>query len=310
MAAPAAKWEVTEDQINAEIDRAAERVSRMAEVTDRAAQMGDTANINYAGSVDGVAFEGGTAENTPLELGSGMFIPGFEEQIVGMNIGDERDINVTFPEDYRATELAGKAAVFHVKLNSLSVKEKPEINDDFAKDVSEFDTLADYRADVEKRLNEQAKNAAENERTDKLIEKVCANATVEIPQPMIERQIDQHINEMAMRMSYQGLKLDDFLKYTGQTMEQLRAGYAENAKKQVLAEVVLDAIRTAENLDATEEEVDAEIAKYAESAEKSAEDIKKTLSDSDMEYFKELVKTQKAIDLIVNNSVEEEEAKA
>ena len=197
-----------------------------------------------------------------------------------------------------------------VRLNSLSVKEKPEINDDFAKDVSEFDTLADYRADVEKRLNEQAKNAAENERTDKLIEKVCANATVEIPQPMIERQIDQHINEMAMRMSYQGLKLDDFLKYTGQTMEQLRAGYAENAKKQVLAEVVLDAIRTAENLDATEEEVDAEIAKYAESAEKSAEDIKKTLSDSDMEYFKELVKTQKAIDLIVNNSVEEEEAKA
>ena len=310
VAAPAAKWEVTEDQINAEIDRAAERVSRMSEVTDRAAQMGDTANINYAGSVDGVAFEGGTAENTPLELGSGMFIPGFEEQIVGMNIGDERDINVTFPEDYRATELAGKAAVFHVKLNSLSVKEKPEINDDFAKDVSEFDTLADYRADVEKRLNEQAKNAAENERTDKLIEKVCANATVEIPQPMIERQIDQHINEMAMRMSYQGLKLDDFLKYTGQTMEQLRAGYAENAKKQVLAEVVLDAIRTAENLDATEEEVDAEIAKYAESAEKSAEDIKKTLSDSDMEYFKELVKTQKAIDLIVNNSVEEEEAKA
>lgn len=306
VAAPAAKWEVTAEQIDQEIDRAAERVSRKVEVTDRPAQMGDTANINYAGTVDGVAFEGGTSENMPLELGSGMFIPGFEEQIVGMNINEERDINVTFPEDYRATELAGKAAVFHVKVNSLTAKEKPEINDEFAKDVSEFDTLAEYRADIEKRLTEQAKNRAENERTDKLIETVCENATVDIPQPMVERQIDQRVNEMAMRMRYQGLKIEDFLKYTGQTMEQMRAGYAESAKKQVLAEVVLDAIREAEGIDATAEEVDAEIAKYAESADKSAEDIKKTLSDSDMEYFAEMVKTQKVIDLIVANSVEAE----
>ncbi len=306
VAAPAAKWEVTAEQIDQEIDRAAERVSRMVDVEGRAAQMGDTANINYAGSVDGVPFEGGTSENMPLELGSGMFIPGFEEQIVGMNIGEERDLNVKFPEDYRATELAGKDAVFHVKLNSLSCKEKPEINDEFAKDVSEFDTLEEYRADVEKKLNDQAKTAAENERTDKLIEAVCQNATVDIPQPMVERQIDQRVNEMAMRMSYQGLKIEDFLKYTGQTMEQMRQGYAEAAKKQVLAEVVLDAIRKAEGIDATSEEVDAEIAKYADSAEKSAEDIKKTLSESDMEYFAEMVKTQKTIDLIVANSVEAE----
>ena len=306
VSAPAAKWEVTAEEIDREIDRAAERVSRMVDVEDRAAEMGDTANIDYAGTVDGVAFEGGTSQNMPLELGSGMFIPGFEEQIVGMNKGEERDITVTFPEDYRATALAGKEAVFHVKLNSLSRQEKPEINHEFAKDVSEFDTLADYRADIEKRLTEQAKNRAENERRDKIIETVCENATVDIPQPMVERQIDQRINEMEMRMRYQGLKLEDFLKYTGQTLEQIRANYEEGAKRQVLAEVVLDAIREAEGIDATDEEVDAEIAKYAESAEKSAEDIKKTLSDADMDYFREMVKTQKVIDMIVSSAVEAE----
>ena len=312
IAVPAAKWEVKPEQVQAEIDRAAERVSRMVEVTDRAAQDGDTTNINYAGSVDGVAFAGGTAENQNLVLGSGMFIPGFEDQVVGMNIGEERDINVTFPEEYQAKELAGKAAVFHVKLNSISYKEMPEINDDFAKDVSEFDTLDEYKADIEKRIGEQEKNAAEQDRTDKIIEKVCENATVDIPQPMVERAIDQRVNEMNMRMSYQGLKMEDFLKYTGQTMEQLRLSYADAARKQVLAEVVLDAIRSAEGIDATAEEVDAEIAKYAESAEKSVEDIKATLSAGDMEYFTEMVKTQKTIDLVVAAAVdapEEEPAK-
>ena len=312
IAVPAAKWEVKPEQVQAEIDRAAERVSRMVEVTDRAAQDGDTTNINYAGTVDGVAFAGGTAENHNLVLGSGMFIPGFEDQVVGMNIGEERDINVTFPEEYQAKELAGKAAVFHVKLNSISYKEMPEINDDFAKDVSEFDTLDEYKADIEKRIGEQEKNAAEQDRTDKIIEKVCENATVDIPQPMVERAIDQRVNEMNMRMSYQGLKMEDFLKYTGQTMEQLRQGYADAARKQVLAEVVLDAIRAAEGIDATAEEVDAEIAKYAESAEKSVEDIKATLSAGDMEYFTEMVKTQKTIDLVVAAAVdapEEEPAK-
>ena len=312
IAVPAAKWEVKPEQVQAEIDRAAERVSRMVEVTDRAAQNGDSTNINYAGTVDGVAFAGGTAENQNLVLGSGMFIPGFEDQVVGMNIGEERDINVTFPEEYQAKELAGKAAVFHVKLNSISYKEMPEINDDFAKDVSEFDTLGEYKADIEKRIGEQEKNAAEQNRTDAIIEKVCENATVDIPQPMVERAIDQRVNEMNMRMSYQGLKMEDFLKYTGQTMEQLRQTYADAARKQVLAEVVLDAIRTAEGIDATAEEVDAEIAKYAESAEKSVEDIKATLSAGDMEYFTEMVKTQKTIDLVVAAAVdapEEEPAK-
>ena len=312
IAVPAAKWEVKPEQVQAEIDRAAERVSRMVEVTDRAAQNGDSTNINYAGTVDGVAFAGGTAENQNLVLGSGMFIPGFEDQVVGMNIGEERDINVTFPEEYQAKELAGKAAVFHVKLNSISYKEMPEINDDFAKDVSEFDTLDEYKADIEKRIGEQEKNAAEQDRTDKIIEKVCKNATVDIPQPMVERAIDQRVNEMNMRMSYQGLKMEDFLKYTGQTMEQLRLSYADAARKQVLAEVVLDAIRAAEGIDATAEEVDAEIAKYAESAEKSVEDIKATLSAGDMEYFTEMVKTQKTIDLVVAAAVdapEEEPAK-
>lgn len=312
IAVPAAKWEVKPEQVQAEIDRAAERVSRMVEVTDRAAQNGDTTNINYAGTVDGVAFAGGTAENQNLVLGSGMFIPGFEEQVVGMSIGEERDVNVTFPEEYQAKELAGKAAVFHVKLNSISYKELPEINDDFAKDVSEFDTLDEYKADIEKRIGEQEKNAAEQERTDKIIEKVCENATVDSPQPMVDRAIDQRVNEMNMRMSYQGLKMEDFLKYTGQTMEQLRLGYADAARKQVLAEVVLDAIRSAEGIDATAEEVDAEIAKYAESAEKSVDDIKATLSAGDMDYFTEMVKTQKTIDLVVAAAVdapEEEPAK-
>lgn len=296
--------EVTDEDVDKELADERKRNARYEDV-DRPVQKGDSIVFDFEGFVDGVPFEGGKAENYSLEVGSGAFIPGFEDQLVGMEAEKDGEVHVTFPEQY-AENLAGKDATFKVKIHAIREPQLPELDDEFAKDVSEFDTLADYRADIEKRLTEQAKNRAENERRDKIIETVCENATVDIPQPMVERQIDQRINEMEMRMRYQGLKLEDFLKYTGQTLEQIRANYEEGAKKQVLAEVVLDAIREAEGIDATDEEVDAEIAKYAESAEKSAEDIKKTLSDADMDYFREMVKTQKVIDMIVSSAVEAE----
>ena len=246
------EYDASKIQVLEGLEAVRKRNARFVDV-DRPVQSGDTIDLDFEGFVDGVAFEGGKADNYTLEIGSGAFIPGFEDQLVGLAAGQEGEVKVTFPEQY-AENLAGKDAVFKVKVHTVREPELPELDDEFAKDVSEFDTLADYRADIEKRLTEQAKNRAENERRDKIIETVCENATVDIPQPMVERQIDQRINEMEMRMRYQGLKLEDFLKYTGQTLEQIRANYEEGAKKQVLAEVVLDAIREAEGIDATDQE--------------------------------------------------------
>ena len=294
---------VSDDEVEAELKAAQERVSRWVDV-DRPSKNGDRVTIDYAGTVDGVAFEGGTSENFPLVLGSGTFIPGFEEQLEGLSKEEEKDVNVTFPEDYRATELAGKPAVFHVHVHEVKEKEVPELNDEFASEASEFETLDEYKKDIKEKLEEQAKNRARNAQMDALIEKVSQNATVDVPRPMVERQIDAMIQDMSIRMSYQGLQMSDFLKFTGQTMDDLRKQYDVQAASRVRAELVLDAIRVKEGIEATDEDVDKEIEKYAAESERSAEELKESLSEQDKEYFKDMVVSQKVVDLLLEKAVE------
>ena len=288
--------EVTEDDVKAEIERARDRASRWIEVTDRAAKLDDQVNINYAGFLGEEQFQGGTAENHDLILGSGAFIPGFEDQLVGAEIGADVDVNVTFPEQYHSEELAGKAVVFHVHVNSIREKEMPELDEDFVKEVSETaNTVDEYKAEIRERLESQAENRAESAFENEVIEKVCENAEVDIPAAMIEEQIDNMLRDMEMRMMYQGMKLDDYFKYTGQTREQVREMYKAPAEERVKTQLVVAAVMKAEEIKADEAEIDAEIGKYAEQNKKSLDEFKAMLSDGDKEYFSEIASLQKTI---------------
>ena len=292
------EYTVTDEDVQAEVDRALERSARWIAVEDRPVQDGDRVTLDYAGTVDGVAFEGGTAEGQTLNIGSGMFIPGFEEQMVGMNPGEEKDLNVKFPEEYQAKELAGKDAVFHVKLHDIKEKELPELDDEFAKDVSEFDTLDEYKADIRAKLEEQNKQRADAAYENALIEKVAENATVEIPQVMIERQIDNMMREFEMRLMYQGLRLDDYFTITGSKAEDARAEFAKDADTRVKVQLVLEAIQEAEKIEATPEELDAEIAKMAEQANKPVEEYRASLQPQDMAYLTDMIVMRKTVALL------------
>lgn len=292
------EYTVTDEDVQAEVDRALERSARWIAVEDRPVQDGDRVTLDYAGTVDGVAFEGGTAEGQTLNIGSGMFIPGFEEQMVGMNPGEEKDLNVKFPEEYQAKELAGKDAVFHVKLHDIKEKELPELDDEFAKDVSEFDTLDEYKADIRAKLEEQNKQRADAQYENALIEKVAENATVEIPQVMIERQIDNMMREFEMRLMYQGLRLDDYFTITGSKAEDARAEFAKDADTRVKVQLVLEAIQEAEKIEATPEELDEEIAKMAEQANKPVEEYRASLQPQDMAYLTDMIVMRKTVALL------------
>ena len=288
--------EITEDDVKAEIERARDRASRWIEVTDRAAKLDDQVNINYAGFLGEEQFQGGTAENHDLILGSGSFIPGFEDQLVGAEIGADVDVNVTFPEQYHSEELAGKAVVFHVHVNSIREKEMPELDEDFVKEVSETaNTVDEYKAEIRERLESQAENRAESAFENEVIEKVVENAEVDIPAAMIEDQIDNMLRDMEMRMMYQGMKLDDYFKYTGQTREQVREMYKAPAEERVKTQLVVAAVMKAEEIKADEAEIDVEIGKYAEQNKKSLDEFKAMLSDGDKEYFSEIASLQKTI---------------
>ena len=293
---------VTDEQVDAKVEEERAKQATEVAVEDRAVAEGDTVNLDYSGSVDGVAFAGGTAEGQTLKIGSHTFIPGFEEQMVGMAIGEEKDLEVTFPEQYHSDELAGKAAVFHVKVNSITETQMPELDDDFAKDISEFDTLDEYKADVRAKLEAQAAERDNNNFTNAVIEAVLANATVEIPEAMIERQIDSMMRDFEYRLMSQGLKLADFMKYTGQDEKQFRAGYRDQAEKSVKAHLVLTAIEKAEGIDATEEQVDELIAKFAPQTGKSVEELKATFSEGDFEYFKADAIRDNAVKFLVDNA--------
>ena len=289
---------LTDEMVDARISQDQDKASRTIDVEDRPVQEGDTVNLDYAGTVDGVAFAGGTAENQTLKIGSHQFIPGFEEQMIGMNIGEEKDLQVKFPEEYHAEELKGKDAVFHVKVNGIQATEKPELDDDFAADISEFDTFAAYKENVVKELSEQISRNNDVALENALVDKAAGNATIDIPQAMIDDQAEYMLREMAMRMSYQGLRLEDYMKYTGQTREDLVAMQKPEAEKRVRAELVIDAIRKAEKIEPTEEDIEKAIEDQAKRSGQEVETFKKNLTDEQKSYLKDNAAIQLVLDLL------------
>lgn len=290
--------EATDDDVAEELKNMQDRNSRLVTVEDRAAEMGDTAEIDFEGFVDGVAFEGGKGENYPLELGSGSFIPGFEEQVAGHKSEEEFEVNVTFPKEY-AEELAGKDAVFKCKIHEIKSKELPELEDDFAKDVSEFDTLDELKADLKKQIADRKTASANTDFENQLLEQVCDNMEVEIPECMFDQKCDEMIQDYAYRLQMQGIDLNTYLGYLGQTQEQFKAQFMDGAKQQVKTQIALDAIVEAEKLEATEDEINAEIDKLAAQYDMEADKIKAAVPQ---DQIAKDVTTKKAVDLIVNSA--------
>ena len=292
--------EVTDDEVEAEITKVRERNARTVDITDRAAAMGDIANINYEGSVDGVAFDGGKGENHDLKLGSGAFIPGFEEQIVGKSIGEEFDVNVTFPEEYHASELAGKAAVFKTKINSIKFEELPEADDEFAKDVSEFDTLDEYKADIKAKMVERNEKRAESEVENALAEALMEKLVAEIPEPMFEAETENYIRDYDSRLRQNGLDMATYFKYTGLTIEALKEQMRPQAERQVKVRLALEKIAELEALTATDEEADAEYEKIASTYSIDVAEVKKMIA---VEDIKADLAVSKAMSTVKENAV-------
>lgn len=291
--------EATDEDVENELKQMQERNSRLIDVTDRNAEMGDTATIDFEGFTDGVAFEGGKGENYPLELGSGSFIPGFEEQVAGHGVDEEFDVNVTFPEEY-AEELAGKDAVFKCKIHEIKTKELPELDDEFAKDVSEFDTLDEVKEDLKKQIAEKKEKDAKIDLENQLLEQVVENMEVEIPECMFTKRTDEMVQEYNYRLQMQGLNLETYLQYMGQDMETFKASFKEGAEKQVKVSVALAAIMEAENIEVSDEEIDAEAAKIGEQYGMDVDQVKKAVP---AEQLTEDIKRNKAVDLIVESAV-------
>lgn len=287
--------EATDEDVDAELESMRDRNSRLVSVEDRAAEMGDTAEIDFEGFVDGVAFDGGKGENYPLELGSVSFIPGFEEQVAGHKIDEEFDVNVTFPEEY-AAELAGKDAVFKCKIHEIKTKEMPELDDEFVKDVSEFDTLDELKADIKKNISEKKEADAKTDFENQLLEQVVENMECEVPECMYNNRTDEMIQDYSYRLQMQGIDLNTYLTYLGQDMDSFKQSFREGAEKQVKASIALEAIVDAEKIEATEEEIEAEIAKLAEQYQMEAEQIKKAVPADQLASD---IKTRKAVELVV-----------
>lgn len=291
---------VTDEDINKQLDALREKNVTVETVDDRAAENGDDVVIDFEGFKDDVAFEGGKAEDFTLSLGSGQFIPGFEDQIVGHNAGEEFDINVTFPEEYQVKELAGAPAVFKIKLKSISKKVMPELDDDMVKDSTEFDTVDEYKADVKKKLEEANEKHADSEVEAKIFDKVIENMTAEIPQVMFDNRVNEMISELEQRLAPQGISLDLYMQYTGQTMDTVKKAYAEQAEKQVKLRLALEKIAKLENIEVTEDELKAEFDKLAEAYKLDVDQIKQFIHDDDL---KKDIAVGKAVDLIKNAAV-------
>lgn len=295
--------EVTDEEIEAELKKVQEQNAREISV-DRPAENGDTVVIDYEGSVDGELFDGGTATDHPLVLGSGSFIPGFEDQLIGAAADSDVDVHVTFPEEYHAEDLAGKEALFKVKVHEVKKKELPEINDEFAQDVSEFDTLEEYKADVKKSIADKKADAARQEKQEKIITQVVENAEMEIPDPMVTTQARQMMDQFAQQMQYNGLSMAQYYQFTGLTPDGLLEQMKPQALKNIQNRLVLEAIAKAENFEASEEEVEAEFAKMAEKYNMTVEKIKELFADEQKEGIKSDLAAQKALDLITDAAVE------
>ncbi len=301
---------VSEEDVDAELEKERDNNARIITVSDRPVADGDTAVIDFEGFVDGVAFEGGKGENHPLVIGSHTFIDNFEEQLIGKNAGEDVEVNVTFPEQYQAAELAGKAAVFKVKINEVKTKELPELDDEFAQDVSEFDTLAEYRESVKKRLEEQKQEEARRTKEDEAIQKIIDKSKMDIPDAMIETQCETMLDEFAQRIAQSGLSMEQYLQFSGLTVDALMDQVRPEAISRIKSSLVLEKIAEEENIQATEEELEAEIEKMAAGYGMEADKLKDLMGDSEKESMKKELELSKAADLIMENIKERAKAKS
>ncbi len=309
------EYNVKDEDIENDLKRLQERNSRMVDVTGRAVKDGDSVVIDYSGSIDGVKFDGGTAEKQTLVIGSHTFIPGFEEQIVGMNIGEEKDITVKFPLDYHAENLKGKDAVFAIKLHEIKVKELPEINDEFIKDAAGAESVEVYKKEVSDRMKKQNDDRSERELEDLMIKTITADTTVEVPDALVENQIDRMVREMNYRLSYQGLKLDDYLKYIGKTMEEYRKGFEEQALELVKSQLVIEKIIEDEKIEATDADVENKLEEMAKAQNRPVPDVKKNMAARQLDYVRNEIIIKKFFELLkssntINVKPEEEKKEA
>ena len=300
---------VSDEEVAEALERERNNNARTVTVTDRPVAEGDTAVIDYEGFVDGVAFEGGKGENHPLEIGSHSFIDTFEDQLVGHNAGDEVEVNVTFPEKYQAADLAGKPAVFKVKINEIKTKELPELNDEFASEVSEFDTLAEYKEDLRKHLEVEKENEAKRTKEDEAIKKIIDKSTMEIPEAMIETQCENMINEFAQRIAQSGLSMEQYMQFSGMTIDGLKEQVRPEAETRIKSSLVLEQIAKDENIEVSEDEINAEIEKMAAQYGMEADKLKEYLGDAEKESIKRDLSVTKAVDLIMENVKERAKAK-
>lgn len=293
--------EVTEEDVDRDIEAMRKRNSRMV-VADRPVENGDTVILDYAGFVGDEQFQGGTAENQELKIGSGMFIPGFEEQLIGVKAGESKDVVVTFPEEYQAKELAGKEAVFKCKVHEVKFEELPELDDEFAKDVSEFDTLAELRDDARARILESVKLQCENEAKDKVIAQVYENNKIEAPATMVADEMDRMIQELEQQMRYQGLNIQQYLQFTGSTLDDFRNEIKPEAEKRVATRIVLRSIGEVENVEVTDEDLDKELQRMSEAYNTDPENIKKMLGEENLAFFRKDIALTKVMDMLYNEA--------
>ncbi len=296
------EYNVTDEDVDKEAAKILQSKAETVDVTDRPCKSGDTVKIDFSGSVDGVKFPGGTAEDYDLELGSGAFIPGFEEQVEGMSVGEEKDITVKFPEDYQADDLKGKEAVFAIKLHGIKTRVLPELTDEFVKANGGCETVEEYKAKCRERLERQAATRSLNETENSILKAICATAKAEIPDAMIEQEIDKMVQDFSYRLMYQGLKLEDYLKYTGATMEQFRSQFRGSATERVMSTLVIDKIVRTENIKAEEADVEAKIAEQAQSVGKTAEEYKKNIDPRQREYIESDIVVTKLFDFLKANN--------
>ena len=295
---------VSDEEVDAEIEKEREKNARTVEVTDRAVKDGDTVSLDFEGFVDGVAFEGGKGENYPRTIGSGAFIPGFEEQLVGVEIGADVEVNVTFPEDYQADNLAGKAAVFKCKVNEIKEKQLPEVDDEFASEVSAFDTLEAYKADLKQNLEDKKFKEAKSAKTDAVIDAIIASSEMDIPEAMIKTEQRQMLNDFAQRMQMQGLSMDQYFQFTGTTAEMLMEQSKPQAEQRIKTSLVIDAIVAAENIEATEEEFAEEVKTMAEVYQMEEDKVVETLGEQGKASVMKDIKAKKAAEFVTENAVE------
>ena len=299
-----ADTEVTDEEVDKEIDKERESNARNIDVTDRAVKDGDIVTLDFEGFVDGTAFEGGKGENYPLTIGSGTFIPGFEEQLVGAEIGKETEVNVTFPEDYQAEDLKGKAAVFKCTVKEIKEKELPTLDDEFASEVSEFETLAEYKADIRGRLEERKAKAAREAKEAAVIEEIIKDSDMEIPEAMIETQQRQMIDEFAQRIQMQGLTLEQYFQFTGASYDQMIEQVKPQAEKRIQSRLVLEAVAAAEKIEATEEDYEEELKSMAEAYQMEVDKVKELLPEKSVQQIKEDIAVKKAAEFVVDNAKE------